>query len=67
MKSAAGMSMFSKAKCGALHKHCLMGNCGGKRFDGQNWSKHVKVHTDKGMAVESISYVACVGEECSHC
>jgi hypothetical protein len=44
MKSAAGMSMFSKAKCGALHKHCLMGNCGGKRFDGHNWAAHVKYH-----------------------
>ena len=70
--SVSGKSSMSvltgKSKCGALNKHCTVEGCTSKKtITGNNWPRHVKSHTDKGMAKESVSFVACVGEDCDLC
>ena len=70
--SVSGKSSMSvltgKSKWGALNKHCTVDGCTSKKaIDGSNWPKHVKVHTNKGMAKESVSFVACIGEDCDLC
>lgn len=70
--SVSGKSSMSvltgKSKCGALNKHCTVDGCTSKKaIDGSHWARHVKSHTSKGMAKESVSFVACIGEDCDLC
>lgn len=60
--------LTGKSKCGALNKHCTVDGCTSKKaVPGNHWPRHVKSHTDKGMAKESVSFVACIGEDCDLC
>jgi hypothetical protein len=36
------VSRAAKAQCGANHKHCEMGDCGGKLISGSHWAEHIK-------------------------
>jgi hypothetical protein len=58
----------AKNKCGALNKHCTVVGCVTKKpISGSHWARHVKVHTNMGMAKESVSFVVCLDEECDIC
>lgn len=67
--SAMAKSTFTKmtkAACGALNKHCTMGDCGGKFIAGNNWALHVqRVHL--GIPKDSQECIACGGDDCHHC
>lgn len=61
-------AVTSKSKCGATNKHCTVEGCSVKKaITGNHWARHVKGHTDKGMAKESVCFVACIGQDCDLC
>lgn len=61
-------ALTGKGKCGALNKHCTVEGCTYKKaIDGSHCARHVKVHTNKGLAKESVSFVVCLGDDCELC
>lgn len=55
-------------KSGAVHKHCLLGNCGGKRINGGAWATHVKdIHSSMDGKKEGEAFNRCSGDGCTHC
>jgi hypothetical protein len=44
------VSRAAKAQSGANHKHCNMGDCGGKFLNGNYWASHIReVHGGVAM------------------
>jgi hypothetical protein len=68
--SAMAKSTFTrmtKAACGALNKHCTMGDCGGKLITGSNWARHTK-QFHSAIPKDSWEYTACSGAgDCHYC
>ena len=54
-----------KARCGANHKHCNMGNCDGKLISGDHWSRHIK--EKHGVIAVGVLFVPCLGINCEIC
>lgn len=52
----------TKAKSGAVSKHCTTGTCGGKIVTGNAWGRHIATH--QGM---EITFERCGGDNCIHC
>lgn len=67
--SVSGKSSMSvltgKTTSGAINKHCSVQGCTTKKVIlGSHWSRHVKLHTDKGMDKKDITFNKCEGENC---
>lgn|SRR5574343_203065 len=65
---AGSVTTVAKSKSGAVHKHCLLGNCGGKRLGGTNWAPHMKsMHPGEDGKKEGVAFDRCTGDSCALC